>query len=193
MIDSIYPVRTNFAAPLVAAAALALAGCASMGAGDPAVAASRGVEVTRSHLGGPANAVARGTVAVTAATTAPTDVQSTDFRAYAAAVTRQLQRAGYTPVAAGASSAFVARVTYRRGALSTPAAVPAQVAADAGIATELFVTIERAIDATVIWEGRATTAARGTGPGGFDPQADKLAAALFKGFPGESGRTITLP
>jgi hypothetical protein len=61
------------------------------------------------------------------------------------------------------------------------------------VATELSVQIRRRSDGTVIWEGRAQTAANETAP---DAQASaaagKLAHALFLGFPGESGRSITV-
>ena len=59
--------------------------------------------------------------------------------------------------------------------------------------TRLMVQLKRRSEGTVIWEGRAQTEARATSP---DAQPDvavaKLARALFTGFPGESGRTITV-
>jgi hypothetical protein len=59
--------------------------------------------------------------------------------------------------------------------------------------TRLMVQIKRRSEGTVIWEGRAQTEARAQSP---DAQPDaavaKLAHALFTGFPGESGRTITV-
>ncbi|MDO7844639.1 DUF4136 domain-containing protein [Sphingomonas immobilis] len=59
--------------------------------------------------------------------------------------------------------------------------------------TNLSVTIQRARDKTVIWEGRAQTATRDRAPGGTAAEvAAKLADAMFRGFPGESGRTITV-
>jgi len=59
------------------------------------------------------------------------------------------------------------------------------------IATELAVTIKRSVDQSPVWEGRAHSvsdprkAASDVGA-----EANTLAAALFTGFPGESGRTI---
>jgi hypothetical protein len=59
--------------------------------------------------------------------------------------------------------------------------------------TNLGVTIRRRSDNTVIWEGRAQTATEDRGPGGTAGEvASKLAGAMFRGFPGESGRTITV-
>jgi len=59
------------------------------------------------------------------------------------------------------------------------------------VGTELSVRIQRRSDATVAWEGRAQMEAR-AGSELADPRAavDRLAAALFRDFPGESGRTI---
>lgn len=61
------------------------------------------------------------------------------------------------------------------------------------VLTDMQVQIRRRSDGTIIWEGRAQTSADGAAP---DAQpnvvARKLAAALFQGFPGESGRTITV-
>jgi hypothetical protein len=45
-----------------------------------------------------------------------------------------------------------------------------------------------------VWEGRAETQAPANAPAAQPGlAADKLASALFKDFPGESGRTITVP
>ena len=59
------------------------------------------------------------------------------------------------------------------------------------VMTELSVRIQRRSDSTVYWEGRAISEARENSPLA-SPQAaaDRLAAALFRDFPGESGRTI---
>lgn len=62
------------------------------------------------------------------------------------------------------------------------------------IVTTIAVRIARVQDGQVIWEGRAQTAA-GAGTPAAQPgiAADKLAAALFKDFPGQSGVTISVP
>jgi hypothetical protein len=61
------------------------------------------------------------------------------------------------------------------------------------VGTRMQVQIKRHSDGTAIWEGRAMTEAKGQSPDA-SPQAAvaKLAHALFVGFPGESGRTITV-
>ena len=61
------------------------------------------------------------------------------------------------------------------------------------VETEMSVQIRRRSDGTVIWEGRAQTMADETAPAAqVDQAAGKLAHALFLGFPGESGRSITV-
>lgn len=61
------------------------------------------------------------------------------------------------------------------------------------VLTDLSVQIRRRSDGTVVWEGHAQTSAAGEAP---EAQANlaaaKLSHALFLGFPGESGRTITV-
>ena len=62
---------------------------------------------------------------------------------------------------------------------------------DAILVTEMAVTIKRSVDQSPVWEGRAQTFADARKPDATSQiQAEKLARALFAGFPGESGRTI---
>jgi hypothetical protein len=58
-----------------------------------------------------------------------------------------------------------------------------------GVSTLLEVRIKRRSDATVFWEGRARNETR---PGAQNAAADRLAQALFRDFPGESGQTIRI-
>lgn len=61
------------------------------------------------------------------------------------------------------------------------------------VGTELNVLIKRASDQTTVWEGHATTVTDTRRAGtNADAIAQKLATALFTGFPGESGRTISV-
>lgn len=61
------------------------------------------------------------------------------------------------------------------------------------VTTELHVQLRRRSDSAAIWEGRATTEAKqGTPASQPATAAQKLAAALIGGYPGESGRTITV-
>ena len=61
------------------------------------------------------------------------------------------------------------------------------------VTTELHVQLRRRSDSTAIWEGRASTQGRQGKPESQPATAaQKLAAALMGGYPGESGRTITV-
>ncbi len=180
----------------------ALAGCATPG---PAP-----VDVTRFHLNQP---IARGQIAIEP--TDPADANSLEFRTYADAVARQLSAQGFTVVPAGRSEQ-VAQILVERGsrqALRERSPVSIGIGGGTGgwssgvgggvsfglggsrsgevVGTRLSVTIKRRSDGTRLWEGRAETEARADRPEA-DPRiaVEELAAALFAGFPGESGRTI---
>jgi hypothetical protein len=58
--------------------------------------------------------------------------------------------------------------------------------------SELWVQLRRRANNSVIWEGRAQTQAVGVENAQPGQTAARLAAALFKDFPGESGVTITV-
>jgi hypothetical protein len=59
------------------------------------------------------------------------------------------------------------------------------------IVTDLSVRIAKRIDGNVVWEGRASIEAKEGSPASQPGlAAAKLAEALFKDFPGESGTTI---
>lgn len=61
------------------------------------------------------------------------------------------------------------------------------------VTTQLQVQLRRRSDSSTIWEGRASTQARqGTAASQPVAAAQKLATALIGGYPGESGRTITV-
>lgn len=186
--------------------ALSLAGCAT---------AVPPVEVTRFHVGDPARA---GSIAVEEAPGNP-DV-SLEFRTYAAAVEQELQRVGFSAAAPGVRSDYVALLSFRRsfrptgyGRDGNPVSVGVGGAVGSGgysgmgvgiginlsgrpkdlVASELQVQIRRRSDSATIWEGRALTQAReGTPAAQPGLAAQKLAAALIGGYPGESGRTITV-
>ncbi|MCK0532993.1 DUF4136 domain-containing protein [Sphingobium agri] len=186
--------------------ALSLAGCAT---------AVPPVEVTRFHVGNPARS---GTVAVEEMPANPD--AGLEFRTYAAAVEQELQRAGFSAVPAVTRSEYVASVGFRRsfrpagyGNDGRPVSVGVGGGVGSGgysglgvgiginlsgrpkdvVTTELQVQIRRRSDSTTIWEGRAFTQAReGTPAAQPGIAAQKLANALIGGYPGESGRTITV-
>lgn len=183
--------------------ALLLAGCATTGTvGGPA-------EVIRYHLDQP---LERGTVVVQPAD-GGTGLSSQPF---AAAVSRALTDVGYRPAAPDGGVDYIALVDVRRRAY---AGAPRRSGISIGLGgggfsggrhggiglgggigfpiggrradpegTELSVTIRRRVDQSPVWEGHARAIAGRDAPEG--EVAEKLARALFTGFPGESGRTI---
>jgi hypothetical protein len=167
--------------------ALALAGCATQ-RGDAGASAAGGIDVTRTHLG---QILARPHISVEALNAS--DANNAEFRAFAGSVERQLARLGYTIAPNRPASEQIARVVVTHGsraALTTgwPAGLgPASRLANSE-ATLLDVRIQRRSDGSTFWQGRAVT----EHPAGA-PRAEtveRLAAALFRDFPGESGRTI---
>ena len=194
----------------LAAATLALGACATTGGG-----AGGPTEVSRYHLGQP---VPTGTVVVEPMP--GSGVGGLEFDVYAAATGSELSRIGFAPATPGAASQYVAAVAFvrtSRGSVRTPPKFSiglgggsfgggrgGGVGLGGGVSTgfgsktrelyvsELFVQLRRRSDGTVVWEGRAQQ----PGMSGQDTQtavtASRLANALFRGFPGESGITTTV-
>ncbi len=150
-----------------------------------------------------------------------TDPGSLEFRSYAAAVERELERVGYQVLPVGAGSGRDTQtatirvertVTSPGGGQRNPVSVGvgggtggfgSGVGVGIGInlggppkeriATELFANI-RSGDGVVLWEGRAMVEAKaGTPMAETQLNAAKLSEGLFTGFPGESGATISVP
>jgi hypothetical protein len=167
--------------------ALALTGCATSRGGGVGAQAG-GIDVNRTHLGQP---LARAQIAVEPVNAA--DANNPEFRAYAGAVERQLVRLGYTIAPNRPASEQIARVAVQQGsraALTTgwPAGLAPASRASGSVATLLDVRIQRRSDGTTFWQGRAVAEAPpGTPRAGL---VERLAEALFRDFPGESGRTI---
>ena len=181
-------------APLLLAAALAA--CAAGGGRERP--ASGGVDVARFHLGEP---VARAQIAIEPFDKA--DGNRPEFPAYSAAVARQLSRLGWTVVPSTTQSEQVALIDLEQGSREAVAALSAArigrgvsgsapVGASANVtATLLEVAIRRRSDGTVFWEGRAVgEAPTGSAQAARTAAVERLADALFRDFPGESGRTI---
>jgi hypothetical protein len=197
----------KFVSGLAVISALTLvAGCAT---DDMATSAS----VTRFHLGQP---IARGPIAIESVD--PRDAGSLEYAQISASVARELSRLGWTVVPNNASEQVAmvslsqqSREAERRSGLSIGigggtgsygrhggVGVGGGVAIPVGgrgsnlvIGYQLGVRIQRRSDATVAWEGRAQMEARAGSPlATRAAAADRLAAALFRDFPGESGRII---
>jgi hypothetical protein len=190
--------KTLFA---VAVGSLMLAGCAT----------APQTRVTRFHLNQP---IAPGDIAVEPQDGA--ERSSPEFQTYANIVGAELARLGFREAPGLAKSEQVAVVQVDRAFFDGPprssfsiglgggsygyhggvgggVSVPIAGRPTQNVATKLTVMIKRRSDASTIWEGRAETAQR-FGTAGSQPAdtVTKLAAAMFKGFPGESGRTITV-
>lgn len=161
----------------------------------------------------------RGAIRVTAGE--GMDPNSLEYRSYAAAVERELERVGYQVLPVGAApgrDTQTADIRVERAVLSPVSGErnPVSVGVGGGtggfgsgvgvgvginlggrpkdrIATELFANI-RSGDGTVLWEGRAMVEAKaGTPMAETQLNSAKLAQGLFTGFPGESGATIRVP
>lgn len=180
---------------------LALAGCAT----------TQPVEVTRFHLDQP---IGRGTIDVEPVAAA--GPASLEFKTYAAAVEGELLRLGYTAPADGGTAQYLATVNFMRTSRGTidegpPLTIGLGVGGfgrnvggggDVGfgvgkhrhkelIVSQLSVRITDRASGSTIWEGRAElNGALGEKEASPAASAAKLAQALFKGFPGESGKTI---
>jgi len=197
---------------VLAAAAILAAGCAT----EQGAVSRSGVTLTRFHLDQP---IARGSIRVEPGNSA--DENSLEFTQLSGPVVRELTRLGWTIAPAGAPSEQVATVRIvqtrreggpaRRSGLSigigggtggyhggagvgVGGTIPIGRARESGIlVTSLAIRIQRRSDATVAWEGRAEIEATPGSPLADQRAAvDRLATALFQGFPGESGRTITV-
>jgi hypothetical protein len=181
--------------------ALALAGCTT----------TRPVEVTRFHLDQP---IARGTIDVQPL--AAGGPASLEFKTYAAAVQGELLRIGYSAAPPGGTAQYLATVNFMRASRGTiDEGPPVTIGLGIGsfgrhvgggggagfgigkhrrkelITSELSVRITDRATGSTIWEGRAQLdGAVGSEEASPSATAAKLARALFKGFPGESGRTI---
>lgn len=191
--------------PLLAAVAvLGVAGCST----------TPETRVTRFHLGQP---IARGEIAIEPLV--PAEKDSLEFQTYASIVGAELARIGFTEAPGLKPAEQVAVVSVERGSRETlgQGRSPVSVGLGGGTGgygsgvgvgisfpigkrksgdvtvTRLSVQIKRRSEGTVIWEGRAETAA----PSGSQAAAPaetvrQLSTALFRDFPGVSGRTVTV-
>jgi len=193
----------------VTLAGLLLSGCAAM---------TPPVDVVRFHNAQVAPIVP-GSVTIEAGVTDEGHSRSIEYQTYSAALLRELQRVGFTEVRDNAaSSQYIARYTIERAVLSAGGSrspISVGVGGSTGsygsgvglgvginlggrpkdrIVTELAVRITRRTDNSAVWEGRASVEAKQGSPAAQPGlAAAKLAEALFKDFPGESGTTIRVP
>lgn len=169
------------------------------------------VEVTRFHVPETAR-LAKGTITVVPGP--GNSAESLEFRTYAAAVAQELSRIGYAEGGSGPSS-HVALLSVER-AVFQPERSRGPVSVGVGgstgsygsgvglgvgfdlsgpppeqVETRMAVQIRERASNDVLWEGRASFAVRASSPlANTDLGAAKIAQALFKDFPGQSGETI---
>lgn len=190
----------HFTKALIIGAALALSGCAT---------SLPTVQVTRFHLNQP---IPPGGIRVQPFVSDG----GLEFQTYAGAVQNELTRLGY-PAAGADGGQYVAILSVMRDtreALARRSPVSVGIGGGTGgygggvglgvgislggrpkssVVTELRVQIKRRGGGDVVWEGRAQLEARENAPAAQPGiAAGKLAAGLFRDFPGESGRTITV-
>lgn len=193
-------------AAIAAAAMLTLP--VTLGAATP-------IRVTRFHLNQP---IVPGAVVVQIAPDA-TVTKGPESDLYTDAVARALIAQGFTRAADATPADYTVIVSISRNVEDLPPAPPpvsiglggggygGGVGGGGGVSfgvgkrkPRALVTTQISVRMTrggavgeVIWEGRAAQAAEERGkPIQPSVTADKMAKALFKGFPGESGRTISI-
>jgi hypothetical protein len=185
-------------AAAILAPTLALAGCAA--SIPPA-------QVTRFHLDQP---IVPGGFALEPA---PAGLEAAGYRT---AVTEQLKRLGFSETAVARYTVSVSAARDERDAGPRRSPVTIGVGGGTGgygggvgagvsfglggnrsktdVVTRLSVRIVERSGGATIWEGRAETVAPASAPAAQPGlAAGKLASALFKDFPGISGRTISVP
>ena len=172
------------------------------------------VEVTRFHTG---DTQKLGPAMIRAAE--GLDAEGLEFRTYAAAVSRELVRLGFAD-SREANSPWIAEVGFSRGSREQMSrGSPVSIGVGGGtygrnvgigvgtsfplgesnrsrtiVLTRLSVRLLNRADGKAVWEGRAETSAPASAPSAKPGlAAEKLASALFAGFPGRSGETITIP
>jgi hypothetical protein len=132
------------------------------------------VSVTRQHLN---QEIARGEIRVEPAD--PMQASSLDFAQVSARVESELSRLGWRVVPDNARSEQVAITRFL------------QSGGGEATMSELNVRIQRRSDGSLVWEGRAELQGRApTSPAERVTLVDRLTQAMFRDFPGESGRTI---
>ncbi|MDH7641071.1 DUF4136 domain-containing protein [Sphingomonas oryzagri] len=212
MIQSRIPFRLSSKLMAALGGALALAGCTT----------TNPVQVTRFHLDqplAPGSFSIESTPAMGPGS--PVAPDSIELNMYSDIVAGELTRLGYTRASGPADSELTVSVLVDRGTRPDYNAGGSSVSFGIGgasfgrhtgfgggvgttvpignrqerfiVGTRMQVQIKRRSDGTAIWEGRAMTEAKGQSPDA-SPQAAvaKLAHAMFAGFPGESGKTISV-
>ncbi len=171
------------------------------------------IEVTRFHTPD-TTMLAKGAIAVEPGT--GMDAKSLELQTYMGAVHSELQRLGYGDATSGAGDQValvrVTRQRYQPERVRNPVSVgiggsTGSYGSGLGVGiglnlsgpppeqveTELAVAIKDRKSDKVLWEGRAAFTVKASSPlAQTQLGAPKMAGALFAGFPGNSGETITV-
>lgn len=207
--------KLHFPATLLCAAALALGGCAT--AVPPVEVTRFHGNAVAGWAPGTRYAVDTAPLGDAAAMVGAAQ-PSLEWNSYRTAVERQLQLQGLVAAENGASAPLRVRIGFDRservgGGGNSPVSVGvggstggwrSGVGLGVGFSfgggprkvqdLQLSVRIDDAASGNALWEGRAIAAVPAKAPAAQPSlAAAKLAEALFKDFPGESGRTISVP
>lgn len=172
------------------------------------------VEVTRFHDPAVLASVGRGTIGVEAAP--GMDPASLEIRSYQSAVARELTRLGYSEAAAGqgtqVATVGVERFAFRPERRGGPVSVGVGGSTgsygsgvgmgigidlsgkpDEQVTTQMRVMIRERSTGRTVWEGRASFTVRAGSPlAQTQLGAARMAEALFRDFPGNSGETVEI-
>ncbi|MBA4748634.1 MAG: DUF4136 domain-containing protein [Sphingopyxis sp.] len=140
-----------------------------------------------------------------------------EAHSYRTAVDVEMRKQGFVPAAVDSAAPLLVRISLTRSERRGDGASPVSVGVGGSTGSygsgvgvgiglnlgggprrwvdlTLGVRIDDAATGTALWEGRAATAIPVKAPAAQPSlAAAKLAAALFGGFPGESGTTISVP
>lgn len=205
----------HFPVALLSAAALALGSCATA---VPPVEVTRFHNALPGWAPGTRYAIATAPLDASGAGGPGAGMPSIEWNSYRAAVDQQLQRQGLVAAGSGERAPLLVRITFdRTEQMDGPGRSPVSVGVGGSTGSygsgvglgigfnlgggpkrmadlQLSVRIDDAATGQALWEGRALTAVPVKAPAAQPSlAAAKLAEALFKDFPGESGRTISVP
>ena len=202
---------------LLCAAALALGGCATA---VPPVEVTRFHNAVPGWASGTRYAIATAPVDSFGSGGPGAGMPSLEWNSYRAAVDQQLQRQGLVAAGSGDRAPLLVRIAFERserasGGGNSPVSVGvgggtggyrSGIGLGLGIGfnlgggprrvqdLQLSVRIDDAATGNALWEGRAIAAVPSKAPASQPSlAAANLAEALFTDFPGESGRTISVP
>ncbi len=208
--------KRSLSVTLPLAAALALGGCAT--AVPPVEVTRFHTNAVAGWTPGTRYAIATAPLDASGTGAPGAAMPSLEWNSYRSAVDQQLQRQGLVAAGSNERAPLLVRISFDRSEqLSEGRRSPVSVGVGGSTGSygsgvglglginlgggprrmvdlQLSVRIDDAASGQALWEGRALTAVPVKAPANQPSlAAAKLAEALFKDFPGESGRTISVP